>query len=570
MSSTPNNRRQRPRPPPPKYPPKQTRRLLVNVIVHLVTLAIYILPILPYSEPTLDEMHILDDDNADINGPNTSLTTIWHNDYWGRPLTSHSSHKSWRPLSILLFRHVRGGWAMHDLLTYRLINVLTHSAVAELVSTLGLRLLQSNSLLLKTCIKLMFALHPTHVEVTVNAANRPHLLSLLCALVASYDITSPVVFWLCLVGGFLSCETFLFQTLPILGTLVLLRKNRLPVGKAILLSLTTILYLWFRFHNDSLSIPEGLIRPAENPFFELSGWTRIWSYLYVLTIHVYKQWDFDIIGFSHEYGHACITPIHNVVDARLYAVWVLVWLHMFVFMVVLLWSPKRIKYLVFYVIWTATLFPISGIIKVGTFVSDRMVVPASVPTSIFYGYLAFLVSQRRTRLLLLPVGLGMWCRLHARSLDWMSSKSLLESSLKTCPDFAKAHMELSKLYSGMDPKLFDLKTARKYLNKARQIDPDFCDLHQQFAIVSMRENRLLEFERELVESLQCKYTMGGAIPMWEQYWRDPSIQANPAAQKRRESYAKTLDAAIKRAQREETEKEEQQKQQPRHPFAWKR
>lgn len=45
--------------------------------------------------------------------PSTPLNNIWKNDFWGSNLSSNSSHKSYRPLTVLTFRYanLRGdGW----------------------------------------------------------------------------------------------------------------------------------------------------------------------------------------------------------------------------------------------------------------------------------------------------------------------------------------------------------------------------------------------------------------------------------------------------------------------------
>lgn len=109
-------------------------------------------------------------------------------------------------------------------------------------------------------------------------------------------------------------------------------------------------------------------------------------------------------------------------------------------------------------------------------------------------------------------------RVHTRTLEWMDSVSLLESALKVCPRFAKAHMEMSKVYSGLFPNLHDLGMARHHLDIAREIDPELCDTHLQYSYLSFQEGKYLEYESELVEAILCPFTMGGAIEMWHQYW----------------------------------------------------
>jgi len=43
--------------------------------------------------------------NTDLK-PETALTELFHHDFWGSKLTSNTSHKSYRPLTVLTFRFV--------------------------------------------------------------------------------------------------------------------------------------------------------------------------------------------------------------------------------------------------------------------------------------------------------------------------------------------------------------------------------------------------------------------------------------------------------------------------------
>jgi hypothetical protein len=571
-----------------------TRRRLKNalnfVLWHCTTLAIYAIPVLietRTSSPTLDELHIVSEDNRDINGADVSWSDIWQNDYWGRPLNSPSSHKSWRPLSVFLFRHLKGPRSLsHEnvLRMHRLVSIITHAATAELVGILAVQWYQpplSLQSTLSVLAKLAFCLHPTHVEVTANAANRPHLLAILCGLLASSPTTNFGIYVMAIVSGFLSCETFLFQTVGIVTTMVLLSYRRRVVSlrrilrvippllpRIITLAFVTISYLYYRYASNSLSIPDGLIRPAENPFFTLTGHIRFKSYLYTTVLHIYKQLDLDVIGFSHEYGHACITPVESFWDRRLHKVW---WLLLALYLLLRKIYKTRLFYL--YLAWTASLFPITGIIKVGTFVSDRLVVASTVPIAIaqsiwLFQWLTMSSKNNGRRRCILAVWFAfMYSRVYFRSLEWMDSVPLLESSLRTCPRFAKGHLEMSKIYSSLYPEKYDLQKARRHLEKAKTIDPNFCDVHQQFAIVSAKEGKWIELEKELFLSLQCPYTMGGAVPIWQDYWTqqlDVDRVAPPLLQRNQQRY-RDYNEKLRRLGEEQ---EQAMTNQARHPFAW--
>lgn len=216
-----------------------------------------------------------------------------------------------------------------------------------------------------------------------------------------------------------------------------------------LLASSAVLYYAFRLQRDWLSIPEGLIRPAENPFFHLKGWdNRVRNYLYVVSIHVMKAWDFDVIGFSHEYGHECIRQITVWDDLRLLLPASLVLVHLSV-LAYLLHKQRRqsvlsVELLLFgvYLSYLITLFPISGIVKIGTFIADRIVVASSVGvTLVASGCIASWIrmrpkQQRRTNqrlYLVLLLALIQGRRIYHRTIEWMDSRTLLESSLRTCP-----------------------------------------------------------------------------------------------------------------------------------------
>uniref|UniRef100_A0A8J9X2F0 Transmembrane protein n=1 Tax=Phaeodactylum tricornutum TaxID=2850 RepID=A0A8J9X2F0_PHATR len=621
------------------------------LLAHVFCIALYLVPILTTSNanthtntkyginpphtlaPVLDEIHIVSPDNADVNDPNATLRNIFTNDYWGRPMQAPNSHKSWRPLSILSFRYLQGGhvdqsqwwwwlryctgFSLPPLLAHRLVNVVTHACLAEMVGILAAQLVPSPDAhfrrLLRLVAKIAFGLHPTHVEVTANAANRPHLLALLASLAAldaGSSIASSTTVWpwlrtlLFLVAGFLSCETFLFQTVPIVVTYTVLvyvqlyhnaptsgssrRVYRQRNGwwyrqlwslvpivrlRVALVVASGILYYTARSALDTLSIPDGLIRPAENPFFALQGWHRVRNYLYIVAVHVAKAWDLDVLGFSHEYGYNCVPEINEWTDRRLLLPLTIAVLYLATAVFFLVQHARRrqvwsIPFLLFvvHVSWMVTLFPVAGIVKVGTFVADRIVVASSVSTSIVLAYVATrwmtaprsrTAVTRRVTLLALTVGVFQTHRVYVRTTQWMDSYPLLTSSLVTCPRFAKGHLELSKIYSGLYPERFNLTTARWHLARVEDIDPTFCDVHQQVAHVAIQERRYEEFEERLVQALLCPFTLGGATDLWQRYWKITlNSQQNPsdvvaAAEQRYQTYMKRIQVAIQQEQENE-------------------
>ena len=114
---------------------------------------------------TLDCGLCYDDKSAIItNGDITSRapwTNLLWNDFWGTPMSSKDSHKSYRPLCVASFRL---NYLIHELepMGYHLVNVLLHGAVCYLyVQLCGIIF---SDVWLALIAGLLFAVHPIHTE----------------------------------------------------------------------------------------------------------------------------------------------------------------------------------------------------------------------------------------------------------------------------------------------------------------------------------------------------------------------------------------------------------------------
>ncbi|KAL7456908.1 hypothetical protein ACHAWC_008606 [Mediolabrus comicus] len=685
--------------------------LVTSLFIYLLSIAIYIHPLtlsptpsssssssinkslqqqqwtlITNPQPQLDELHIMSPQNHDISPPpplSTSTTNdnnnnnnshyyyqwmeAWHNDYWGRPLSGESSHKSWRPITVWSFRFFKcssnnnngsssatvakygkiifglGGRAFgtivelilnlagvdkvvvvtaattvtlgsifrydkdelastSELFIHRFVNVLIHASLVQLVGVVAKLLFFGTASDTTSTAKkqqtlqqqytqytsqILFALHPVHVEAVANAANRPHILALLFN-VTIIDPSIPfVMVGLLGVLGLLSSETAIFQYPAIVLMMTVIqyqrekkRKNKDAKTKEkkltkndiqssssasillktfftllpryILLIMTSTSYLLYRYINGSLTIPDGLIRPAENPFYnkvDSGEWTiqqRIINYSYILSLHIMKSFGVEMIGYSHEYGFDCIPEIRlPIVQQTSSSSWsmdvrVLLPIALLVFFVGLtFWSwnggrqqqkdnmlkskkqqqdddrIQRMLLLLTFFAWLATLFPIAGFLKVGTFVADRLVVASTFGTCIFAGRIiaSWLTSddnndnntsnEHRPSLAIRPKTVikhtillyictnHLAKQTHQRTSEWMDAYSLMTSSLKTCPRSIKTNLETSKLYSGLVPHMLDLEKALSLIENAQSIDPTYCDVHMQYAHVYFQQEKYL-------------------------------------------------------------------------------
>jgi len=540
----------------------------------------------------------------------------------------------------------RGEQLASELFVHRFINVMIHAAIVQIVGVVATLLFSRNNnpsssnsnhkpsnlqLYTKYISQILFALHPVHVEAVANVANRPHILALLLNTTI-VDPNVPLVAVAVLATlGLLTAETAIFQFPAIVLTMMAIRYRELLAtekndskGKEekpsqqsliiesivtllprfILLVLISTMYLIYRHYNDTLSIPVGLFRPAENPFYDKldkGEWTlerRIMNYSYILSMHIMKSFGVEVVGFSHEYGFDCIPEIQSFQDYRLLLPISL----LFLFEGMAAWSwygwkmgskrtkqqprreqeerVQRILLLLVFFSWMATLFPISGILKVGTFVADRIALASSFGSCIFAGrFLAVWIApsgdgtekedtegratiNRRRYTTLLKIATlsylfvnGLAKRTHNRTAEWMDSVPLLESSLEACPRSIKSNLEMSKIYSGLVHHKLDLKRSLSLIGTAQSIDPTFCDVHQQYAHVYFQQSKYTHFEEEMVKSLLCPFTMGQALNNWNKYWKVVlNAGQNTEARERYEKYMARIQEEVARKEKEEGER----------------
>ena len=101
--------------------------------------------------------------------PETPITNIFYDDFWGTPLTHSGSHKSYRPLCVLTFRL---NYYLGELnpFGYHLGNVLLHVATTAVFTYFAAIFLQWT---FPTLIAgLIFASHPIHTEAVTGVVGR--------------------------------------------------------------------------------------------------------------------------------------------------------------------------------------------------------------------------------------------------------------------------------------------------------------------------------------------------------------------------------------------------------------
>lgn len=102
-------------------------------------------------------------DNADLL-PSTPLTKLFSDDFWGEPMSSLTSHKSYRPLTVLTFRlnylvHGLDPWGYH------LVNLFLHLLATVLFGCFCRReVFEGRPAHCSMVAMLLFTAHPIHTE----------------------------------------------------------------------------------------------------------------------------------------------------------------------------------------------------------------------------------------------------------------------------------------------------------------------------------------------------------------------------------------------------------------------
>lgn len=351
-----------------------------------------------------DEFMLFSQSNGDVSMTN-GWWALWRHDYWSKDLHVFDSNRSYRPITVLSFRLLNVllfGSTKPDkdqlerigVFINRLVNVCMHASVAEMVGIVSCKLFPSSLIddgtaskdddtttkdddddlavwtlkkkktmmttryyaILRNVSKLLFGLHPTHVEVAANGANRAHILALLCTMIVVNSVLqhththkhgekskscmsmSIYATGLLFIVGLLSCETAVFHLPAIIVTWIAIRFNnnkdnnnnkskfqtdvqilrRTVITSQLLphigtLTGCTFAYLYLRHSFQILAINQMLFRTIVSPFYHLQGWSRIVNYGMITALHVFKGFYFIdehlTLGQAHEYARGCVEEI---------------------------------------------------------------------------------------------------------------------------------------------------------------------------------------------------------------------------------------------------------------------
>lgn len=127
-----------------------------------------------------DGVAIVQNDDV-VNSKNHSifdiLQSIMKHDFWGQNIDDNHSHKSYRPLTTLMFHFEYRFFNAANIATImKRINLLIHIGTCCIIYTIVRRVLHDCHYSLIANAVLLFAAHPIHTEVVCSAVGRSDLL----------------------------------------------------------------------------------------------------------------------------------------------------------------------------------------------------------------------------------------------------------------------------------------------------------------------------------------------------------------------------------------------------------
>ena len=169
--------------------------------------------------------------------------------------------------------------------------------------------------------------------------------------------------------------------------------------------------------------------------------------------------------------------------------------------------------------------PVSGIVVVGTLLAERLLYLPSVGYCMLLANVLMRVCRNRVwlfRVLSLAIVFFYSFRTVTRNPAWKDDKTLFLDSYRVCPDSAKLNLQISKLYVNEG----NLKLSRKHLERAKRIDPDFCDVGYEEALILLMEGNTEAATKVALQNLGCIYTSRGSFEILNTLWSQ-RLAANP-------------------------------------------
>ncbi|XP_056640084.1 protein O-mannosyl-transferase TMTC1-like [Diorhabda sublineata] len=445
---------------------------------------------------------------------NNPLGHIFKNDFWGTPMAEISSHKSYRPFTVLTFRAnylifgLKPAW-------FHLTNILLHSAACSLFTRVCLCVAGLRPPF-AAIAGLLFATHPIHTEAVTGIVGRADVLACvfsLLSLLAYHGHTDGVshVWISILLGGLsmLSKETgvtiliinlaydFFLHWHDLKRAMGEMKWNQETLqftkkAAKILTSLGILLTMRLAILQGSLPKFSQQDNPAA---FHPSIYVRFLSFGYLAAFNMWLLLCPSTL--SHDWQMGSIPLVTSIYDPRNLVTIFFLGLTMLLAIKSLseFESQKHTPLVLGLLLLVLPFLPATNLlVTVGFVVAERLLYIPSLGSIllIVYGiqilwYRCYFHRQTIVCLVMLLLVAGC-LRTIIRNRDWLSRESLLRAGLITLPCNAKMHYNYANfLRDASKPEL-----AKTHYLKALKLWPSYASAHNN--IGTLLDNR---YEAEL-------------------------------------------------------------------------
>lgn len=520
--------------------------------------------------------------NKDVSKSPISFNSLLNHDFWGANLTDAESHKSYRPLTTLIF-HFEYSILQLRSFHMKIINLVWHCMNSLLVLNLFYRVIGNKTT--SFIGSLLFAIHPVHTEAVCGIVGRAELLFCFCFLVAIILMDSVednnhlqngmkyfVVILFSSLGLF--CKETAITILPSCVFYDIIKRSRrkritwenvireIYIVFAVITSFLLYLRLWIQnFERPKFNAMDNPI--AANDDFIQKMLSQ--NFLFALNCWI----AFCPVWLSFDWALGSVELLTSIWDIRVLGILIM---YLFIFTILITKSKKLLIGFGFVVI---PFFPASGVIKVGFVIAERVLYVPSIGicliVALTFQNLYLKVTQHKKLLLLGLVGLCLVfiLRTRQRSTEWMTEELLFSSALKVCPNNAKVHYNIARLatdkgdkkkafhhyhraidlYSNYEAALMnlgnlyreigDFQTAENFIKRSLDVLEEFPAAWMNLGIVQATRRKHFEALQSYRNALKyrkhypvCYYNMGNLFLEIKEYseaikhWQE-SVALNP-------------------------------------------
>ncbi|XP_060516972.1 protein O-mannosyl-transferase TMTC4 [Cylas formicarius] len=491
---------------------------------------------------TLWGTFVFDDSEAIIKNkdvkPDSPIAQIFENDFWGTNISLNSSHKSYRPLTVLSYRlNVIYSMNKLDAFQFHATNVILYGILCLLtipIFELFIKKKKYESSMDDVALtaSVLFTVHPIHTEAVAGLVGRADILSsiLFLVILLCYQslIKKSFLLWFCFVFTLTTCAVLCKETaITVLGACLIYdvyksKKRRkswykslcapMLVCRVICLFIIGLIIMYYRL---KIMMFEGpTFSKTDNPAaFADEFYVRILTYNYIYSLNalllLWPQW------LCFDWSMGCVPLIYDISDYRVIQV-LLFWggcASIFIVLIrkSLLFELIDIRIVVLSLV-ILPLIPASNILfHVGFVIAERTLL---LPSTGFCFLIALGFKKLKTRYScekLFVVAYILLCftfaiRTIQRNSEWLSEDRLFKSALAVCPNNAKVHYNMAKVAADAGRRIDALQGYRK----AIELYPDYEQAMNNLANLLREDKKFQEAEELLRKAVKVRPNFAAA------------------------------------------------------------